>query len=201
MATKPMELMLEQVDYVNIEKDGQQKEFVAVRPRIRGDVEANIEKGNAGYYPAGKPGKSSKSQDKQQNLRVENFNKMMEKIGSDIRAPKGGESAQLVGKDTPDNERPVMKAEMQGFKREVSKDENGKERAKTVPSSNAKDIEVYRISGKSVQKSDFPEFSKEAHHKGISDMNKALREKEQATKEQEAKETVEKDNDPELPFE
>lgn len=200
MATKPMELMLEQVDYVNVEKNGQQKEFVALRPRIRGDVEANKgEKGNAGFYPAGKPGKSNETRDKQQTLSVDQFNKLMEKSGNELRVDKGKETTQLIGKDTPDNERPLMKAAMQGYKSEMIKDDKGSHLQRT-PSSDPKDIENYRISLKSVEKSDFPEFSKEEHHKGISETNKARRELQQERQAEKQEQEVEKDADPEMAF-
>lgn len=199
MATKSMELMLEQADYHRLEtQDGKVNEYVTVRPRIRGDVEQNREAGNAGFYPAGKPGKSSQTKDKQQSLSVDKFNKLMEKSGNELRIDENmKESQQLVGKDTPDDKRPVMKAAMQGYKTE--KTEDGK--IKKAPSSNPKDIEVYRMSMKSVEKSDFPEFSKEEHHKGISETNKARRLEQEKQKEEKEQEAPQKDEaEAELPF-
>lgn len=184
MATKPMELMIEQANYHRTEtKDGVVNDYVSFRPRIRGDVEAHKEQKNAGFYPAGKPGRSSKTNDREQTMTVDKFNQMMEKSGNELKIEDLKESKQLVGANTPDNERPIMKAALQGYKTE--KTEN---RIKKVPTSSPKEVENYKISMKSVEPSEHPDFSKEEHHKGISETNKARMAEKEAQKEAPAKE-------------
>lgn len=186
MATKPMELMIEQANYHRTEtKNGVVNDYVSFRPRIRGDVEAHKEQKNAGFYPAGKPGKSSKTNDREQTMTVDKFNEMMEKSGSELRIEDLKESKQLVGANTPDNERPIMKAALQGYKTEKTVNSKGENRIKKVPTSSPKEVENYKISMKSVEPSEHPDFSKEEHHKGISEVNKARLAEREAQKQKE----------------
>lgn len=157
--------------------DGKTQQQVAFTPRVRGDVESEK---YPGMYPTRSKTKDGKT-NYQEYMGVEKFNDLMEKTGNDLRVDPEKGDHQFIGKDTPDNERPVLRARSQGYKFEQATIKTGERAGKTwnkpVPA-NKDEAEMYRIVAKDASPSLHPEYDKEKSAERI----KALGEERKAKK-------------------
>src|SRR5699024_5338740 len=140
--------------------DGNKQQQVAFTPRVRGDVESEK---YPGMYPTRSKTKDGKT-NYQEYMGVDKFNDLMEKTVNELRVDPEKGDHQFIGKDTPDNERPVMRARSQGYKFEQATIKTGERAGKTwnkpVPA-NKDEAEMYRIVAKDASPSLHPESDKE----------------------------------------